>query len=438
MGESANVGASSLYAGIFAHGREENGGEDTLPAERATAPLENTASAEPCPALPFAPRKKQPRRAPTQRAVHAPPDAKASEVSACTALDVHMHSTRSTARQASLVPSMHLGEEDVRRDKALAVRAAQERGKALAEDHGVEKVSCIHAASRATIDADYDPAAPNEYAAFKALLMGRRQRRIALARGVLPYIEAEESDEDTNANRKRQFAPPSFYRGVLPHTDDAQNDENAGEKGTVPEDGAVRELLRPRVPPPGPPPTPPSMLQQKPPNVPCNPHPPTSLTTSRPTDPALVYSTPSFAERLMARYGYKHGEGLGADGNKGITAPLFAKSTRSAFRRGTIINTNTDSAQEDACMYGNLSEAVLLENIPDADDLCEVFSTYTALLTPAEKGNEHGYVRRVFLLPDTHNVRVVIRFTGMAGAYRAVRALDGRYYAGEYGVEAGM
>ncbi|PKI83873.1 hypothetical protein MVES_002232 [Malassezia vespertilionis] len=396
MGESANVGASSLYAGIFAHGREENGGEDTLPAERATAPLENTASAEPCPALPFAPRKKQPRRAPTQRAVHAPPDAKASEVSACTALDVHMHSTRSTARQASLVPSMHLGEEDVRRDKALAVRAAQERGKALAEDHGVEKVSCIHAASRATIDADYDPAAPNEYAAFKALLMGRRQRRIALARGVLPYIEAEESDEDTNANRKRQFAPPSFYRGVLPHTDDAQNDENAGEKGTVPEDGAVRD----------------------------------------------------FAERLMARYGYKHGEGLGADGNKGITAPLFAKSTRSAFRRGTIINTNTDSAQEDACMYGNLSEAVLLENIPDADDLCEVFSTYTALLTPAEKGNEHGYVRRVFLLPDTHNVRVVIRFTGMAGAYRAVRALDGlyfrgrylrsRYYAGEYGVEAGM
>jgi splicing factor 45 len=54
---------------------------------------------------------------------------------------------------------------------------------------------------------------------------------------------------------------------------------------------------------------------------------------------------------------------------------------------------------------------------------------------PGEIGEEcakHGYVQRVFIWPDgPTGVRIFVRFSGMAGAWRCVKELDGRFFAGK-------
>ncbi|PWN49165.1 hypothetical protein IE53DRAFT_346291 [Violaceomyces palustris] len=153
-----------------------------------------------------------------------------------------------------------------------------------------------------------------------------------------------------------------------------------------------------------------------------------------------------FAARLMAKYGYKKGEGIGAEGNKGILQPLTAEKSSSSpsgshagggrkgggwnlasQARGHIVNANADEkAVADKNRFGDPSEVVLLENMVDENDLDDDL--------PGEIGEEcskHGIVQRVFIYPGTSSgVRIFVRFSGMAGSWRAVRELDERYFGG--------
>lgn len=85
--------------------------------------------------------------------------------------------------------------------------------------------------------------------------------------------------------------------------------------------------------------------------------------------------------------------------------------------------------------YGPPSEVVVLENvvasIEDVDDDL-----------PQEVGDEcgkHGFVQRVLVHPSSPSageslqeepVKVFVRFSGMAGAWRCLKELDGRYFGG--------
>ncbi|WFD24340.1 hypothetical protein MEQU1_003039 [Malassezia equina] len=84
---------------------------------------------------------------------------------------------------------------------------------------------------------------------------------------------------------------------------------------------------------------------------------------------AHPFDAATFAERLMAKYGYKEGEGLGAEGNKGITTPLLATKVpgKRGVQRGAIVNHNKDETQEETlARYGEPSEVIVLKGFASA------------------------------------------------------------------------
>lgn len=174
---------------------------------------------------------------------------------------------------------------------------------------------------------------------------------------------------------------------------------------------------------------------------------PQEATSSVRLDPA------TFAERLMMKQGWKKGEALGAEGNKGILDPILAQKvemertrlrndqsgggsgnghdSNSTGTRGTLVNALEDERRREYRQrYGEPSEVILLEDMIAGDeDIDDEL--------PGEIGEEcakHGYVERVFIWPasscQTGKPRIFVKFSGMAGAWRCLKELDGRFFAG--------
>ncbi|KDN37652.1 hypothetical protein K437DRAFT_276499, partial [Tilletiaria anomala UBC 951] len=176
----------------------------------------------------------------------------------------------------------------------------------------------------------------------------------------------------------------------------------------------------------------------------------TSLTATD-TDEAKHRPDPAgFAARLMEKYGYKKGEGIGAQGNKGIVQPLEAsKAEQGAQQRryalphgnaddantkanlhamGKIVNNNADPRQEEEQRrFGDPSETILLENMVAVEDIDDELQDEIR-----EECSKHGIVERVFIypVPAQAEVLIFVRYSGPVGAWKAVRDLDGRFFGG--------
>jgi splicing factor 45 len=138
-----------------------------------------------------------------------------------------------------------------------------------------------------------------------------------------------------------------------------------------------------------------------------------------------------FAERLMAKYGWTKGSGLGASGD-GITTALKVKVEKvkkgpnaekggPSGGRGKIIGGKRKGAEEEG-KFGAMSEVVLLKGMVDGLDLdVEMGSEGTLVQEIGEEcGEKYGRVERVFVHRGSSegSIPVFIQFTSQLSALR--------------------
>ncbi|KAF6229538.1 hypothetical protein HO173_011393 [Letharia columbiana] len=360
----------------------------------------------------------------------------------------------------------------------------------------------------------YDPSRPNNYEDYKhsdERIMEIREWKDRLYAHRL--TKRRDSDSDSSGNEYRpqldkQFAPPGLSFAPPVSFDDGGKSQHAPQSVEVLNDATGDDVYARRIylpifgspaeslnykppasqveplpvplPPPPPPPAsdPPLTLNNLPP-------PPASISRApvRYNLPAAPSEIPSseaelevalgidlreeeemsdaaprslrpgqkgFAERLMSKYGWSKGLGLGASGS-GIVNPLRVQVEKQKKKpdsegggfvgpggRGKIIGGKKkgghDAEPEDG-RFGVMSEVVVLRGMVDGMDLdAEMEGAGDGGLMQEigeECGNKYGRVERVFIdRSDASKAPVFVKFTSQLSALRAVNALEGRIFNG--------
>ncbi|PLW17147.1 hypothetical protein PCANC_11777 [Puccinia coronata f. sp. avenae] len=171
---------------------------------------------------------------------------------------------------------------------------------------------------------------------------------------------------------------------------------------------------------------------------------------------------PDFARRLMDKYGWKEGQGLGANesgrtsiltvaaattapgGNKkrkenpgdpGMAGPAGPHKIGSMAKgRGVVIDeAKSQRDLEERMRYGEPTRIVYLTNVVAVDEVDDELATEIA-----EEARKHGIVERCFVRiiqredvdDPSEKVRVFILYSGLVGAWKAVKTFDGRFFGG--------
>lgn len=157
-----------------------------------------------------------------------------------------------------------------------------------------------------------------------------------------------------------------------------------------------------------------------------------------------------FAERLMSKYGWSKGQGLGAQGT-GIINPLYAKAEKRKKKSdaegggfatptamGKILGGNKSklAQAEEAGKFGAMSEVVRLDGMLDGLDLDEEFEREEGGIMQEigeECSEKYGSVQRVYIHRaenEDEQALVFVAFVSQLSALRAVNALEGRIFNG--------
>jgi splicing factor 45 len=164
--------------------------------------------------------------------------------------------------------------------------------------------------------------------------------------------------------------------------------------------------------------------------------PKTSSSTKRP-------GQAGFAERLLMKYGWEKGQGLGASGD-GITTALSVKVDKrkkksdaegGGFRNkgamGTIIGGKRAKGTEEST---GMSTVVVCTHMVDGMDLDYELGPEGNLVEEIgeECAKQYGRLEQVKVYRETkaETVPVFLRFTEPVSALRAVSALQGKLFAG--------
>lgn len=154
-----------------------------------------------------------------------------------------------------------------------------------------------------------------------------------------------------------------------------------------------------------------------------------------------------FAQRLMSKYGWTAGSGLGAS-SSGIVNPLQVKVEKRRRRpdaegggfadpgnRAKIIasktgaSSSTTSTTNNNSKFGPMSQVILLANmLHDMPDLQSEIADGLGQEIGQECGDKYGRVERLYI--DVDGRQVFIKFTDAVSALRAVNALEGRVFNG--------
>ncbi|KAI1650255.1 uncharacterized protein F4817DRAFT_328812 [Daldinia loculata] len=278
-----------------------------------------------------------------------------------------------------------------------------------------------------------------------------------------------DSEEEDLAPMQNQFAPPDSYsfappppsppRASLPDDktgDDAYARRLAMSRGNIP---PPPRSPTPPPPPPSAPPEPeiatisraPVRYTQPEPPAPPDPDamdededeyvPPEPSSEEAPEQRGGRSREKGFAARLMAKYGWSKGQGLGAE-SSGILQPLRVEVEKRKKKsdaegggwagpggRGRIIGSKTGAASQPESSIGSMSNVVVLRNMLEGmEDLQAEIESGLGQEIGEECGDKYGRVERLYI--DIEGRRVYIKFTDQVSALRAVNALDGRIFAG--------
>ncbi|KAF2840816.1 hypothetical protein M501DRAFT_990768 [Patellaria atrata CBS 101060] len=166
------------------------------------------------------------------------------------------------------------------------------------------------------------------------------------------------------------------------------------------------------------------------------------------TEPAPRSNRPGqakFAERLMAKYGWTKGSGLGATG-EGITTALSVKVEKRKKRpdsegggfvdrggRGIIVGGKKAKTSHDDDGPGAISPVVKLWGMVDGMDLDEEMQRDDGGILQEigdECGQKYGMVERIYIDRTAKGqIPVFVKFTSVMSALRALTALNGRLFA---------
>jgi splicing factor 45 len=233
------------------------------------------------------------------------------------------------------------------------------------------------------------------------------------------------------------------------------------------EDAYVRRMRLSQQPPPPPPPPPAETtrsgeiarapvrysLPQASPELPSGPEPDTRLDVENTETDQGRTNRPGqagFAERLMSKYGWSKGQGLGANG-QGIINPLYAKADKrkkksdaegGGFRTpagtGKILGGQRakGAEAEEHGVFGAMSEVIRLEHMLDGMDIDQELGREEGGIMQEigeECGEKYGTVERVYIhrrSAEEGGAMVFVRFVNQLSALRAVNALEGRVFGG--------
>ncbi|KAI2625852.1 hypothetical protein GGR54DRAFT_518206 [Hypoxylon sp. NC1633] len=290
-----------------------------------------------------------------------------------------------------------------------------------------------------------------------------------------------DSEEEESRPIQNQFAPPDSYsfappppsppRASLP--DDKTGDDVYARRLAMSQGGVPPPPRSPTPPPPPPPISQPTAVpepetatisrapvrytQPEPSSEPHAPPDPDAMDEDEdeyvppePTTeeiPDLRGNRPGqkgFAARLMAKYGWSKGQGLGAE-SSGIVQPLRVQVEKRKKKpdsegggwaqpggRGRIIGSKPGAGTQSASsggQFGPMSNVIVLRNMLEGmEDLQGEMESGLGQEIGEECGDKYGRVERLYI--DIEGRRVYIKFTDQVSALRAVNALDGRIFAG--------
>lgn len=159
---------------------------------------------------------------------------------------------------------------------------------------------------------------------------------------------------------------------------------------------------------------------------------------NRSNSPPMGYSIGlggSVASKIMAKYGYKEGQGLGKL-EQGMSTALFVEKT--SKRGGKIIHEKDlpkleppkESSLSNTNLMKNPSKVVLLRNMVGPGEVDKDLEPETA-----EECTKYGKVIKcvIFEIPngdDEEAVRIFVEFERVDSAIKAIIDLNGRYFGG--------
>ncbi|BFG28207.1 hypothetical protein CerSpe_144810 [Prunus speciosa] len=263
-----------------------------------------------------------------------------------------------------------------------------------------------------TVLEEYDPARPNDYEEYK-----RERKKKAMEAEMRRELDRRRQEEEEKERREREERERERER-ERDFGDSRLNisGEEAWRRRAAMSGGAVPAM----------------------PAIPRSPSPPNNgdgFTIGKSESGGLGLGAGgqmTAAQRMMAKMGWKQGQGLGKQ-EQGITTPLMAKKTDR--RAGVIVNaseTKPEKKAKSVSLNGPPTRVLLLRNMVGPGEVDDELEDEVA-----SECAKYGTVTRVLIFeitepnfPVDEAVRIFVQFERSEETTKALVDLDGRYFGG--------